>query len=46
MLLTQRQFGTVFVAVRIMALWSRNVYLGSILFFVGVMNPVSLAQVR
>ena len=36
---------SVFVAVRIMALWSRNLYLGVFLFLLGLVNPSSLTQV-
>ncbi|TFK84171.1 hypothetical protein K466DRAFT_602229 [Polyporus arcularius HHB13444] len=35
---------SLFVAVRIMSLWSRNFYLGTFLFLLGVANPSSLTQ--
>ncbi|KAI0661817.1 hypothetical protein C8Q70DRAFT_679870 [Cubamyces menziesii] len=36
--------GSAFIALRIMAVWSRNWYLGSILFVLGLINSTPLAQ--
>ncbi|KAI0331820.1 hypothetical protein GY45DRAFT_546379 [Cubamyces sp. BRFM 1775] len=36
--------GSAFIALRIMALWSRSWYLGSILFVLGLVSPTPLGQ--